>query len=165
MIVRAAKFAPEGTRGWCNVLPPKRWMNEWDNDPYGDDFDPSTYCKAANRDTFVAALVETPLGLKNLPEMLKVKGIDAFLLGSGDCSIRMGKTLWDPDIAKMMSDAIQMIQAAGKLSCPIGLRSNVESLYKGGSRMMMLGISERMALQSAMREEIEGMRKMVAEME
>lgn len=161
MIVNAAKFAPEGTRGWCNVLPAKRWLNEWDNDSYRDDFDPSTYCKYANRDVFVAALVETPEGIKNLPEMLKVEGIDAFLLGSGDCSIRMGKTLWDKEVAEMMANAIQQIQDAGKISCPIGLAQNIEQLYKNGSRMVMLGMGERMAMQAAMRKEIESMRETV----
>ena len=162
LIVRSARYAPEGTRGWCNVLPAKRWMNEWDNDPNGDDFDPSTYCVKANKDVFVSILVESPLGIKNLPEMLKVEGIDAYFLGSGDLSIRMGRTLWDPEVASIIANAINLIQDAGKISCPLGLVANIEKLYKNGSRMLQLGMNERMALQDRMRKEVSGMREIVA---
>ena len=161
LIVRSAKFAPEGERGWCNVLPAKRWLNDWAGDEYRDDFDPDTYCRRANDQIFLAVLVETPLGIANLPAMLNVEGIDAFLLGSGDLSIRMGKSLWDPDVAGLVSDAIDSIQAAGKISCPIGLASNVNNLYDNGSRMMMLGIGERCALQSTLRGEVANMRAAV----
>ena len=161
LIAKSARFAPEGTRGWCNVLPAKRWMNEWENDPYGDDFNPATYCRQANKDIFVAALVESPLGIENLSEMIKVDGIDAFFLGSGDLSIRMGKMLWDPEVAALIADAINKIQKAGKISCPIGLVDNVEKLYKNGSKMMMLGVNERMAMQERLRQEISGMREII----
>lgn len=162
MVVRAAKFAPEGTRGFCNVIPPKRWMNEWENDPYGDDFSPDTYCKIANRDIFVAVLVETPLGIENLPEMLKVDGIDAFLIGSGDISVRIGKSPWGPEVAEIVTNAIKQIHAAGKISCPVGIVGNVEMLYEGGSRMMMLGMGERACMQDRIRSEVNGMREIAA---
>lgn len=161
LIVRSTKFAPEGTRGWCNIPPVKRWMNTWEGDVDGDDFNPDTYGRYANENIFVAALVETPLGIENLPEMLKVDGIDAFLLGSGDLSIRMGRTLWDPEVAAVVADATRQIQEAGKISCPIGLVSNIEALHENGARMVMLGISERMALQSRLRQETRGMRDIV----
>jgi hypothetical protein len=144
--------------------PAKRWLLEWDNDPYGDDYGADTYCKYANRDVFVAILVETPLGIQNLPEMLKVPGIDAIMLGSGDLSIRMGLTLWDAEVAQIVADATRMILEAGKISCPIALPTNIEKLYRGGVRMVMLGFSERKIIQDAIRGTMKQMNTIISSM-
>lgn len=154
MIVRASKYAPQGERGWCNVLPAKRWMNRWEGDTWGDDFSSATFCKKANRDTFIAALVESPEGFKNLPEMLKIDGIDCFMLGAGDLSIRMGKTLWDAEVNAMVYDAVRQIVAAGKQCCPLATSENIVDLRHYGAAMVMLGCSERTGLQAYMRTEV-----------
>lgn len=154
MIVRASKFAPQGTRGWCNVDAAKRWMNH--DDP--DDFDPSTYCVQANRDIFVMVLIETPLAIQNLPEMLKVEGIDAFQIGQGDLSIRMGRSLWDPEVNEAVSNAITLIQDAGKYSCPLALPQNVGEMTKDGAKMFLLGTAERILIRESLRSKLKEMR-------
>lgn len=159
MIVRAAKFAPQGTRGWCNIDPAKRWMNSADP----DDFDPATYCVEANRDIFVMALIETPLALQNLPEMLKVEGIDAFQIGQGDLSIRMGKTLFDPEVNAAVSGAIAMIQDAGRYSCPLALPHNIGEMTRDGAKMFIVAGAERTLLKEILRGKLKEMKGIAAE--
>lgn len=161
MIVRAARYAPEGTRGWCHIPPVKRWM-ALENDPYGDDFDPATFCKESNRTIFTVALIETPLGIKNLPEMLKVEGIDAFHLGSGDLSVRMGRTLWDPEVAQIVADATKLILDAGKICIPLATSANIEKQIQGGARMFTLAMNERAAMQASLRAEVNAIRSAAA---
>lgn len=155
LIIKSARYAPEGERGMCPVIPASRWMNNYCSE---------TYTKDANRDIFVGVLVETPLGIKNLPEMLKVDGIDAFLLGSGDLSIRLGKSMWDPEVKEIIANAMNQITAAGKISVPIGLLSNISDLHKNGAKMVMLGMNDPMAIQQRMGEELEGMREIVRDL-
>lgn len=159
LVVRSARFAPEGERGWCPVSPAKRWMNF--DDP--DDYDPLTYGAMANSKVFVAVLVETPLGIKNLPEMLKVPGIDAFFIGAGDLSSRMGRSMWDPEVAAIVADAINQINVAGKISCPVALPANIAELHKKGARMITLGINERGILINTLRSTIGQIRQIVSE--
>lgn len=159
MIVRASKFAPVGTRGWCNIDAAKRWMNS--DDP--DDFSPETFCVEANRDVFVMVLIETPLGIENLPEMLKVEGIDAFQIGQGDLSIRMGLPTWSSEVNDVVLNAINLIQDAGKYSCPLGLPQNVGPMTENGAKMFILGASERMLIKENLRGKLKEMRGIMAD--
>lgn len=158
MIVRASKFAPQGTRGWCNIDSAKRWMNS----DAPDDFDPATYCVEANRDVFVMALIETPLGIRNLPEMVKVEGIDAFQIGQGDLSIRMGRSVWDPEVNEAAAKAIKLIQDAGKHSCPLALADNIDEMTAQGARMFLLGMAERMLIKESLRGKLKEIRAIAA---
>lgn len=154
LIVRAAKFAPDGTRGWCPIAPAKRWMNS--DDP--DDFGATTYCRQANRDVFVMVLIETPLGIKNLPEMLKVDGIDAFHIGQGDLSLRMGLSVWDPEVTGAALKAITLIQEAGKYSCPLGLPESMAEMTRAGAKMFVVAKTEQMLIKDGLRGKLVDMR-------
>ena len=154
MIVKASKYAPIGERGWCNVQPARRWMNPWEDDCWEDDFSSERFCKEANRSTFIAPLIETPKGFDNLPQMLEVEGIDCFMLGAGDLSIRLEKDLWDDDVINIILTAIRQIRDAGKQSCPLATSGNINVLRKNGAKMVMLGLSERTVLQAGIRNEV-----------
>lgn len=158
LIAKAARFAPEGERGYCNILPAKRWMNKWEGDTWNDDFDKDTYCKIANEQIFVAAIIETPLGRKNLPDMLKVPGIDCFMFGPGDFSLRMGKTSRDPEVVQIMEDTIRLVNESGKIGCANGGAANIEEICKKGYKMVQMGMNERMCIQERLRNEIGVMR-------
>ncbi len=152
MIVRSAKFAPVGERGWCPILPAMRWVEG----------EGQEYIANANRNTFVSVLIETPLGIANLPEMLKVEGIDAFLLGPGDYSIRVGKTIWDPEVSDVMVEAMRLIAEAGKLSMPVALSSNIAEYYGSGAKVVQLGFNDSMAITQRMAAETASMREAVS---
>ena len=68
-LVKSAKYAPLGERGYCPLNATNRWMND-------SVADPIKFAEQANQNTFVIALIETPLGFTNLKDMVKVKGID-----------------------------------------------------------------------------------------
>ncbi|MCD8369285.1 MAG: aldolase/citrate lyase family protein [Clostridiales bacterium] len=131
-LVKAAKYAPMGTRGYCPMTATTRWMNHVSSDLL-------TYANDANRDTFILAMIETPEGIKNLPEMLKVDGIDGFHLGPGDYGMRVGKNVWDPETAKVLEDASELITNAGKISVPIVTSENFEAKYKSGGKVVIVG--------------------------
>lgn len=138
LIVNAAKYAPMGERGWCPVPYNNRWLN---------DYNPDTYIEDANRDTFVTVLIETPLGFENLPDILKVDGIDAVQLGGGDLSIRLGKTMLDPEVVAIIERANKLIKGSNKWAMPMVMESNVADLKEDGARVFYTGTSDFVTLQ------------------
>jgi 4-hydroxy-2-oxoheptanedioate aldolase len=151
-VVRSAKFAPMGERGFCPVVPARRWLN---------DFDPSTYTHDANRDTFIGVLIETPKGFANLSEMLQVEGIDAFFLGRADYAVRVGKPIWDPEVTQVMTAALRQITDAGKLCVPLAREDDVADYVRAGARIVQLGFSDASALQSTLSSEAAKLRAIV----
>jgi 4-hydroxy-2-oxoheptanedioate aldolase len=81
MLVDAVKYAPLGARG----------MTPGRANDYAVSGVPSTeYIEASNRETLVMPQIEDVEGVKNLPEILKVEGIDALAIGPGDLSNSLG---------------------------------------------------------------------------
>ena len=139
-IVKAAKYAPVGTRGFCPTNALSRWMNY-----VNPDF--MEYAKDANRDTFIVAMIESPKGFANLPEMVKVEGIDAFLLGPADYGLYVQKGMFDPEVDRIMTEATETITKAGKLCIPTILPGHCKEHIEKGARMGSIGRSVSMILQ------------------
>ncbi|MDR2258653.1 MAG: hypothetical protein LBE14_05845 [Treponema sp.] len=137
-IVKAAKYAPLGTRGYCPMTATMRWLP-----PAPDTV---SYAREANKNTFVMVLIETPEGIKNLPEMLKVDGIDAFQLGPADYGLRVGKDLWDSEVEKTLSDAADLITRMGKTCISVSLPENFAEMHKKGAKVVVIGTSVDMVL-------------------
>lgn len=78
--VEYGKFAPLGKRGACPFV-----RANW----FGSE-DCSTYYNRANDETTIMLLVEGPEGIKNLPEIAKVEGIDVLQIGAVDLSVSLG---------------------------------------------------------------------------
>jgi len=153
LVASAGRFPPEGTRGWCPVVPPMRWMN---------DYNPATWAQDANRDVFLGVLIETPLAFKNLPELVKVKGIDFYFLGPGDCSIHMGKSSpWDPEITEMCMAAADTISAAGKVCMPLARQEDVAEYYSHGARMFLTTAQDTTVLREANAQSMEAVFKSI----
>ena len=127
--VKAAKYAPEGNRGFCPVYPARRWVK---------DQDMTTFTTEVNEKVFVSILIETPLGFENLPDILKVEGVDAVMLGLADFSKTLGKDTWDPEVAEIANRANEQILASGKLCMPLVTRNNVMESYNLGNRLMCI---------------------------
>ena len=145
LIVSSVKYGPRGTRGFDPTYPISRWMNDYSLD---------TFLEDANRDTFVCIFVETPLGFKNLPEMLKVDGIDCVMLGAADLTVRMGKPLpgtkacvpSDTEVTSMIDDAIKQIRAAGKIHFSVSGEKTIKKYHDLGSRMFIAPIMDSWVL-------------------
>ncbi|MDR0906769.1 MAG: hypothetical protein LBN00_11480 [Oscillospiraceae bacterium] len=133
-IVNAAKYAPVGTRGYCPRPATARWRENVSSDV-------KTYAADMNRDTYVMALIETPAGIKNLPELVKVNGIDAFMLGPADYGMRIGKDLWDPEVAAVLNEAAELIQKAGKICVSLSMPETFAAQYKKGAKVVIAGAS------------------------
>jgi len=115
--VDAVKYAPEGHRG---IFSGGRPAN------YGFTGSTADYAKDANRHTLVCLMLEEVEAIKNLPDLVKVPGVDVYFIGSGDLSQSMGYTGQQahPDVQEMMERGVQIITGAGRIagcSCPDNL--------------------------------------------
>jgi 4-hydroxy-2-oxoheptanedioate aldolase len=113
-VVDAVKYAPLGHRGL---------FGGGRAGGYGYRMSTGDYAAAANRETLVCVMIEEVEAIENLPEMVKVPGIDVFFIGSGDLSQSMGHTgqQTHPEVLKMMERGVQAIRAGGGIagcSCP-----------------------------------------------
>jgi 2-keto-3-deoxy-L-rhamnonate aldolase RhmA len=77
--VKATRYYPDGIRG----IGPRRCIM------YGFD-DIKEYYQRANKETLVIAQIETMEGVKNLYEILSVKGLSGVFIGPNDLSLSLG---------------------------------------------------------------------------
>lgn len=78
--VAYGKFAPMGKRGACPFV-----RANW----FGSE-DCGAYYSRANDETTIMLLVEGPEGIKNLPEIAVVEGVDVLQVGAVDLSVALG---------------------------------------------------------------------------
>ena len=80
-VARAARHYPEGDRSSATGGRTNR---------FGAGLPTPEYYAAANRETLVIVMIETPEAVENVPEIAAVPGIDALLVGSSDLTQTMG---------------------------------------------------------------------------
>lgn len=131
LIVQAARYAPLGTRGFHTTVANSRWMN---------DYDIRKHKEIANRDVFVCLLIESPMGIENLDEIIEVEGIDCIHFGPGDLSARMGTTPFDDRVTEIFLDATRKISAKGIHVMPVASPENAMDYYKAGARMFISNV-------------------------
>lgn len=104
-IVKSCKYFPEGNRG---LSPFTR------NHGYSDR-DLPTKLQNANDQMFVGVLVEGEEGIKNIPEIAKVPGLDMIYLGVYDLSQACGVPgdLMHPKVLQIMRDYVNIIEESG----------------------------------------------------
>ena len=112
-VVEAVKYYPLGKRG---VTSSTRSAG------YGFRESIPDYIKFSNEETLVCVMIEEPEAVRNLPEILKVDGVDVFFVGAGDLSQAMGfpGNKNTPEVQAVVREAIDKIVGAGKvagLSC------------------------------------------------
>src|SRR5256712_11109030 len=138
--VDAVKYAPEGHRGIFSGGRPAG---------YGFKGTTANYAKEANRQTLVCLMLEEVEAIENLPDLVKVPGVDVYFIGSGDLSQSMGLTGQQahPDVQKLMERGVATITCAGRIagcSCPdnpipkfLGL--GVQYFHGSASRLLQHG--------------------------
>lgn len=127
-----SKFTPDGVRGACPGARSNR---------YGAGG--GKYYETANRETAVIALVESPEGVKNFDEIIRVPGITAVFLGPVDLSVSMGLKgdLSAPEVREIL---LNMVHRAGAAGVPVGALgldpAFVRELFDAGLDFLAYGI-------------------------
>ncbi len=101
----ACRFPPQGKRSFgygLRGVPPSVSSAE--------------YIAQANAEVLVIAMIEDVEAIKNLPQILSVKGIDLFMYGPNDLAGSMGHPGQPdhPEVQKAMTDTTERIHAAGR---------------------------------------------------
>ncbi|WP_369310028.1 4-hydroxy-2-oxoheptanedioate aldolase [Providencia rettgeri] len=102
--VRAMRYPPAGIRGVGSAL---ARASRWNRVP--------DYLTRANDEMCVIVQVETREAMNNLPEILKVEGVDGVFIGPADLSADMGFSgnPNHPEVKAAIEKAIVQIRAAG----------------------------------------------------
>ena len=111
--VNAVKYYPAGTRGVTSSTRSAR---------YGMRESIPDYIKFSNEETLLCVMIEEREAVRNLPEILKVDGVDVFFVGAGDLAQSMGfpGKKNTPEVQQVVREALERILGAGKcagLSC------------------------------------------------
>ncbi len=106
-LVNFVKYAPQGNRG----LGPVRSA-----DYMAGKMSQASYINFSNEQTLVLPMIETKEALENLQEMVKIDGVDGFILGPRDLALSMG-FLDGPnhdEVKAEINKAIDIVTKAGK---------------------------------------------------
>jgi len=108
-VVRAAKYAPIGERGYCASSRGTR---------YGFLGNAQTTFAAANERTMTMVQIESARGVANAQEICSVPGLDAIFVGLADLSQSLGVSgqLDHPDLIEAARSVLRTSKAAGKAS-------------------------------------------------
>jgi 2-keto-3-deoxy-L-rhamnonate aldolase RhmA len=151
--VRAAKYPPEGIRGIAGS--PRAGH-------YGNNF--GEYFETANRDVFVFVQIENPDGVKNIDEILSVKGVDGIFIGPMDLATTHGYRgkPGTPEVQEIIKGLEAKIVASGKAMATICSDwADAKAKYDRGYNMIMI-ISDTVNLGRLAREEVAKFKKDVA---
>jgi 4-hydroxy-2-oxoheptanedioate aldolase len=107
-LVQAVKYYPQGNRG----LGPVRSA-----DYMTGKLSQAEYLQFSNEQTLVLPMIETKECLQTLSEMVKVDGVDGFILGPRDLALSMGYTDGSAhdEVKKVINEAIAIVTGAGKV--------------------------------------------------
>ncbi len=107
-LVSFVKYFPKGKRG----LGPVR-----SSDYMAGKLSQAEYIHFSNEQTLVFPMIETMECMQNLSEMVKVDGVDGFILGPRDLALSMG-FIDGPnhdEVKKVINEAIEIVTKAGKV--------------------------------------------------
>ena len=137
--VRYSKYPPLGDRSACPSIRAARFgLSSWNE-----------YYQKANEDTLVILLIEGEEGIKNTPEILKIKGVDIILFGPVDLSQSIGipgATYENPKLYAALKDMVKMCDAAGvavmTVTTPISNVPYARRVAEAGVRVIALSTDE-----------------------
>ena len=150
--VKAAKYPPEGIRGIAGSTRAGH---------YG--YKSGEYFETANRDIFVFVQIETPEGVKNIDEILSVKGVDGIFIGPMDLATTHGfrGKPGEPKMLEIIRGLEARIKAAGKaLATVCSDFEDAKAKYDRGYSMITL-IHDTVHLGKTARDEVGKFRKQI----
>ncbi len=142
--VRACKYPPEGLRGWG----PRRAAL----------FDPD-YTKTANDEVLIVVQIETREAVRNIDDILSVKGIDACYIGPFDLSMsfgshppQLGNVQYERDNPRYIEAFDKVVTAAKKWGKPAGMfavQENIQWAIEKGFTLNTVGSADNFLMQGA----------------
>jgi 2-keto-3-deoxy-L-rhamnonate aldolase RhmA len=128
-VVRHAKFAPSGHRGWSG------WRAAWD-------MDPQEYARTANAQTLVAIMLEEVEALDNLDDILRVDDVDVFFVAPGDLAQSMGLPgqAGHATVRAAIDDALRRIRAAGRIAGTLTTPATLDHYLDLGVLFLYVGL-------------------------
>jgi len=131
--VAAAKYAPEGVRGFCFSR-----MNR-----YGVDFD--EYASAANENIAVVVMIESKEAVENIDDILSVDGVDGAFIGPYDMSGSYGAVgqTSAPAVQDACATVVEACRRHGKSSGLHVVMPDPEAIHKAiadGFTFLALGV-------------------------
>ncbi|MBI5395223.1 MAG: aldolase [Verrucomicrobia bacterium] len=131
-LVQAVKFPPLGDRGLDGSgLDGNFYINL-----------PATYPQDANRETFLAVQIETPLALDNVEAIAAVPGVDVIFLGPGDLSLRLkcAPAVNDPQMMAAQKKIAAAARKHGKAwGRPVGTVEDAKTIVDLGAQLVVYG--------------------------
>jgi len=102
--IEAARFSPQGERGVCRFVRAANYSS----------LEQHKYFEFSNKEIMVIVHIEGVEGVKNLKDILTVKGLDVIFLGPYDLSSSCGITgqVNHPLVIKKMEEAVNLSQKA-----------------------------------------------------
>lgn len=129
-VVRSAKFAPLGHRGFAGG-----------RSAFGEK--PAEYTRRANDETMVVVMLEEVEALKNLDEILKVDHVDVFFVAPGDLAQSMGfpGQMDRPEVQAAIDGAVAKIRAAGKAPGVLATPATVGRYLEKGALFLYVSLA------------------------
>ena len=140
-VVKAAKYAPVGTRGACpQVRATDSTLIDW-----------KEYSEWSDKNTMVWVIIENVDAVKNLDSIL-ASGVDAVALGGMDLSLSMGLTNpYHPDVENALNRIAEIAKRKGvgvigdiRLDTPSKMREAARSWKKKGARYLLFESDRRL---------------------
>ena len=141
-LVKMTRYPPHGIRGVGSVTRASGFGRT------------PEYLKTANDEICLLVQVETPLGIRNIPSIAAVDGVDGIFIGPADLAAGMGH-LGDvnhPDVVKAIGHAIEDIRQAGSAAGILAIQPEAAKLWVAASaRFVAVGIDVGLLADSASR--------------
>lgn len=145
--VRAVRYPPQGERGWGPSFAPFRW-----------DLSVSNYVEQANDEVFTMVLIERPEAVQNIDEILKVPGIDMFVIAPFDLSTTMGyiNQRDHPEVVRTIAMVEEKVLKSGIPLAGVAISSeDARKMREKGYQGLVLGF-DWMVLQRAIAAWVDG---------
>ena len=123
LFAKSVRFGPQGFRGQFGG---RRALGV------------TEFHRKANENILAVPLIEDIVAVRNIKEIVKVEGIDAFYVAPGDLAQSMGHTgdAGHADVQQAIDDAIGEILAAGRVAGTLVNDDTVERYLKAGVRCL-----------------------------
>jgi 4-hydroxy-2-oxoheptanedioate aldolase len=131
--VRAVKYHPRGIRGLANV----RAANFGQAGTLGE------YVKQANAETLIAIHIETIDAVRQLPEIVKVDGLDVIFIGPTDLSHSLGQPgdVQHPTVQAAIQQIVDTVATTNlALGIMVGSTPAAQQWRERGARYIAIGL-------------------------
>jgi 2-keto-3-deoxy-L-rhamnonate aldolase RhmA len=129
-LVRFSRYPPQGTRGAAGTRASR----------YGLDF--RNYLETANKEILIVAQIETKEALRNIDEILSIKGIDVAFVGPTDITVSLGlrDDRTNQKVRVAMATVVRACQKHGKTAGVFAIsKEEAQTALKMGFRFITLG--------------------------